>query len=153
MRNLHSFLYLGGLFVLLVCSFGVFIFPEEALDGLMYASISAFVPSLVVYPFFPVKKMVHEEIPDPEVLTIFNEDIDIGKWEKERIQNDKYRLLLPFVGWIGFLCITFAFQSEASTVVIARIILLLLASVTLWTIIDVIMHQPKPTTKQMIHHA
>lgn len=153
MRNLHSLLYLGGLFTILVCTAGIFIFPEEAIDGLMYASISAFVPSLVIYPFFPVKKMVHEEIPDPEVLTIFNEDIDIGKWEKERIQNDKYRLLLPFVGYIGFLCITFAFKSEASTVIIAKIILLVMASIAIWAILDIIMHQPKPTTRQMIHHA
>jgi hypothetical protein len=153
MRNLHSFLYLGGLFSILVCGLGIFLFPESTIDGIMYIAAASFVPSILCYPFLPIGKMVSEEIPDEEIRVHYQENLDIEKWKKEKIKNEKEKLLTPFFLWIGFLCIAFTRINDPAYPNWAYVLLYVIATFAFGLTISIITHEPKPTTKQMIHHA
>lgn len=153
MKTLHSFFYLGGLFTEVLCILGVFFFKETAIDGMMPLAFWGFIPTLILYLVFPIKKMVEENLPSEEDLRLLGIRIDRAKWEKETVKNEKERLLVPSLAWILFMCAMSMKNDEIKDMLIVKIIITLIVIIVFWGIIEILTNTPKPTYKQLIHHA
>src|SRR5690349_6998724 len=104
MRTLHSFSWMGGLFMLITCSLIAFFYPLEH-EGNTLIQWMAGIPTawnILLTFFFPVKKMVKKELGHK------HRDL------KDKCKDDRDALKVPFAMWFAFEFIFIAGKIENS---------------------------------------
>ncbi|MEJ0002354.1 MAG: hypothetical protein WDN09_04300 [bacterium] len=125
MRMLHTFLWVGGLYIIVLCS----IFSlSNSLHAEHYSALQLFaslgvLPSILLVPFFPYKKMLRKEYPKWDAKSIASE-----------ASHEKARLISPAFAAAGYFFLYYSHEApNKAWLIIIAIVFYIIAVVVAFT--------------------